>query len=87
MYIHYCTFALLHKRMQLYSCVHVFHALTYVYIPTVYRLRNEMKNLMKKPDGGISVSLPDDSNVFLWKAEIVAPRKSLYEGIVYRMQY
>lgn len=41
-----------------------------------------MKNLMKKPDGGISVSLPDDSNVFLWKANIVAPRGSLYEGKV-----
>ena len=39
-----------------------------------------MKNLMKKPDSGISVSLPDDSNVFLWKANIVAPRGSLYEG-------
>ena len=39
-----------------------------------------MKNLMKKPDGGISVSLPDDSNVFLWKANIVAPRGSIYEG-------
>ena len=42
-----------------------------------------MKNLMKKPDGGISVSLPDDSNVFLWKANIVAPRGSLYEGAIY----
>ena len=39
-----------------------------------------MKNLMKKPDGGISVSLADDSNVFSWKANIVAPRGSLYEG-------
>ena len=45
------------------------------------RLRSEMKNLMKKPDSGISVSLPDDSNVFLWKANIVAPRGSVYEGI------
>lgn len=36
---------------------------------------------MKKPDGGISVSLPDDSNVFFWKAEIVSPRGSLYEGM------
>ena len=36
---------------------------------------------MKLPDGGISVSLPDDCNVFLWNAKIVAPRKSLYEGI------
>ena len=35
---------------------------------------------MKSPDGGISVSLPDDSNVYLWNAQIVAPRKSLYEG-------
>ena len=39
-----------------------------------------MKNLMKKPESGISVSLPDDSNLFLWKANIVAPRGSLYEG-------
>lgn len=44
------------------------------------RLRSEMKNLMKKPDGGISVSLPDDSDVFLWKANIVAPHGSIYEG-------
>ena len=49
----------------------------------MYRLKSEMKNLMKKPDGGISVSLPDDSNVYFWKAEIVAPRGSLYEGSYY----
>ena len=42
-----------------------------------------MKNLMKSPDGGISVSLPDDSNVFSWRANIVAPRGSLYEGKQY----
>ena len=40
-----------------------------------------MKNLMNKPDGGISVYLPDDCNVFLWKANIVAPSGSIYEGM------
>ena len=54
---------------------------TYLYrFKITFRLRNEMKNLMKKPDGGISVYLPDDSNVFLWKANIVAPSGSIYEG-------
>ena len=40
-----------------------------------------MKILMKSPEGGISVSLPDDSNVFSRRANIVAPKGSLYEGI------
>jgi len=35
---------------------------------------------MKSPDDGISVSLPDDSNLYLWTATIKAPKGSLYEG-------
>ena len=30
-----------------------------------------MKNLLKKLHSGIIVSLPDDSNVFLWKVNIL----------------
>ena len=44
------------------------------------RLRQEFKELARSPDGGITVSLPDDSNFLLWNAYIVAPKGSLYEG-------
>ena len=47
----------------------------------LHRIRQEFKELARSPDGGISVSLPDDSNFLLWNAFIVAPRGSIYEGV------
>jgi len=50
----------------------------------ICRLRQELKNLHKSAllkSNGISVQLPSDSNIHLWNASILAPRRSLYEGI------
>ena len=48
-----------------------------------HRLRQEIKDAHKSSmlrECGISVSLPNDSNLYQWNANIPAPKASLYEG-------
>ncbi|XP_065906261.1 ubiquitin-conjugating enzyme E2-17 kDa-like isoform X2 [Dysidea avara] len=53
------------------------------------RLRQELKDLHKSAllkSNGISVQLPSDSNIHLWNVNILAPKKSLYEGTTFKLE-
>ena len=46
-----------------------------------YRLRKEYQLLCRTPPTGVSVSLPSDSDLFVWEALFDGPEESSYKGL------
>ena len=51
-------------------------------IGALRRIRDEYKNILENPciNLGFTVGLPDDNNIFKWRASFVAPRDTPYAG-------
>eukprot|EP00826_Nyctotherus_ovalis_P020232 TRINITY_DN1633_c0_g2_i7.p1 TRINITY_DN1633_c0_g2~~TRINITY_DN1633_c0_g2_i7.p1 ORF type:complete len:264 (-),score=65.78 TRINITY_DN1633_c0_g2_i7:102-893(-) len=50
------------------------------------RLASELKALQQSAGQGFSVSLPSESNIYIWNISFEGPRDSLYKGGVYRAE-
>jgi len=47
---------------------------------TVKALQVELNNIRKDPIEGVTIEIPDESNIFLWDVGVFGPPKTLYEG-------
>lgn len=50
------------------------------------RLRREWAMLQKESIDNVSISAPDESNFFVWKAVIIGPEDSPYEGGIFNLE-
>ncbi|GAB7339469.1 hypothetical protein MBLNU457_6094t1 [Dothideomycetes sp. NU457] len=50
------------------------------------RIMNELDQASNNPVEGTKVTLPDESNVFLWEVMLDAPSDSLYAGGKYKLE-
>ncbi len=50
------------------------------------RIRSELKEITRNPPSNCSAGLMDEKNVFVWRATIIGPHDSPYEGGIFNLR-
>ena len=50
------------------------------------RIRSELKEITRNPPSNCSAGLIDEKNVFVWRATIIGPHDSPYEGGIFNLR-
>lgn len=68
------------KRVQKASCIILAHLTFTTHISILTNFSQELAECMANPPAGMAISMPSESDLFLWHVTLQAPAGSIYAG-------